>query len=290
MFACAILAPASSRGVKRGISSHALSRSGRKDRSRIAAKIKRMLKMNRPISARDLRLLVFDLDGTLVDSRRDLANCVNAMLRHLNRPELPEDVIGSYVGDGAPMLVRRSLGDHDDDAFFRAGLKYFLDYYLEHKLDHTHLYDGVADALAKLHESRNGGSGRQFVLAVLTNKPVIPARAIMEALGIQRFFSQVYGGNSFPTKKPDPLGIRTLMREFRAEPQQTLVVGDSDIDILTGRSVGAWTCGVRYGFDPSRLERVPPDVLIDHPDELPLIFDPSSWTAHTPDSIRDIVP
>ncbi len=249
-----------------------------------------MLKFNRDVPAHGLCLLVFDLDGTLIDSRRDLANCINAMLRHLDRPELPEDVIGSYVGDGAPMLVRRSLGDPDDDALFRAGLDYFLDYYREHKLDHTHLYPGISDALAAIRDPRNGGSPERHNLAILTNKPVVPARAIVQALGIQQFFAQVYGGNSFPTKKPDPLGIRTLMREFHAQPHQTLVIGDSDIDTLTGRNVGAWTCGVRYGFDPSRLEKAPPDVLIDHPDELPLIFDPASHTAHTSDSIRDIVP
>jgi phosphoglycolate phosphatase len=250
-----------------------------------------MLKFNRAIPAHDLRLLVFDLDGTLIDSRRDLANCVNAMLRHLKRPELPEDVIGSYVGDGAPMLVRRSLGDPDDDALFRGALEYFLDYYREHKLDHTHVYQGIPEALASIRESRNGGSGSQHILVILTNKPVVPARAIVQALGIQEFFTQIYGGNSFPTKKPDPLGIRTLMREFHVLPQQTLVIGDSDIDILTGRSVGAWTCGVRYGFDPSRLENAPPDVLVDRPEDLPLILAPASAAETTvgADSIRNIV-
>ena len=253
-----------------------------------------MLTFHRAIPANDLRLLVFDLDGTLIDSRRDLANCINAMLRHLERPELPEDVIGSYVGDGAPMLVRRSLGDPDDDALFRTGLDYFLDYYREHKLDHTHLYPGVPEALAGIRDNFDGAPDTRRILTMLTNKPVVPARAIVEALGIQQFFAQVYGGNSFPTKKPDPLGIRTLMREFQAQPHQTLVIGDSDIDILTGRSVGAWTCGVRYGFDPSRLEKAPPDVLIDHADELLLLFDPASLSASqatlSADSIRDIVP
>jgi phosphoglycolate phosphatase len=254
------------------------------------AKIGRMLKLNRAIPVHDLRLLVFDLDGTLIDSRRDLANSVNAMLRHLQRPELPEDVIGSYVGDGAPMLVRRALGDPDDDGLFRTGLEYFLDYYHEHQLDHTHLYEGIPAALASIRDGRDGGSAAPHTLAVLTNKPVVPARTIVEALGIQHFFAQVYGGNSFPTKKPDPLGIRTLMREFHAHPHQTLVIGDSDIDMLTGRNVGAWTCGVRYGFDPSRLEKVPPDIFVDSADELPLIFDPASQTVHSPESIHNIIP
>ena len=249
-----------------------------------------MLNFNRAIPANNLRLLVFDLDGTLIDSRQDLANCINAMLRHLRRPELPEDVIGSYVGDGAPMLVRRSLGDPDDDALFRTALEYFLDYYREHKLDHTHAYGGIPEALAAIRDNPNGGSGGSHILTILTNKPVTPARAIVEALGIHEYFAQVYGGNSFPTKKPDPLGIRTLMREFRVEPHETLVIGDSDIDVLTGRNVGAWTCGVKYGFDPSRLDRVAADVLIDHPHELPSILAPDVRTTLNPESVRNVVP
>ncbi|MGE0407620.1 MAG: HAD family hydrolase [Candidatus Korobacteraceae bacterium] len=231
-----------------------------------------MLNFHRPVPVYDLRLLIFDLDGTLIDSRRDLANCINAMLRHLSRPELPEEVISSYVGDGAPMLVRRALGDPDDDALFHTALDFFLDYYREHKLDHTHVYPGIPAALEAIRSGNNGQASPGRIMTVLTNKPVNPARAIVEALGIQPFFAQVYGGNSFPTKKPDPLGVLTLMREFQATARQTLVVGDSDIDILTGRSVEAWTCGVRYGFDPSRLEIAPPDIVIDEPAELPLIF------------------
>jgi phosphoglycolate phosphatase len=253
-------------------------------------KISAMVKFHRAVPVQELRLLVFDLDGTLIDSRRDLANCINAMLRHLQRPELPEDIIGSYVGDGAPMLVRRALGDPDDDALFHSGLEFFLDYYREHKLDHTHLYAGIAEALAAIGDSQNGAAGGRRILTILTNKPVIPARAIVQALGIQQFFAQVYGGNSFPTKKPDPLGIRTLMREFQAAPRQTLVIGDSDIDTLTGHNAGAWTCGVRYGFDPSRLDKAPPDICIDQPGELPLIFAPDCQTVLDAESIRDIVP
>jgi phosphoglycolate phosphatase len=109
-------------------------------------------------------------------------------------------------------------------------------------------------------------------MAVLSNKPVNPSRAIVDALGLGQFFVQVYGGNSFPTKKPDPLGALTLARENAVEPGQALIIGDSDIDVLTARNAGMWSCGVRYGFSPHSLAHAPPDVLVDTPQELPLIF------------------
>jgi len=108
---------------------------------------------------------------------------------------------------------------------------------------------------------------------VLSNKPVNPSRAIVEALGLGGFFTQVYGGNSFPTKKPDPLGALTLARENGAEPAQALIVGDSGIDVLTARNAGMWSCGVRYGFAPHSLEEAPPDVLVDSPHELALVLE-----------------
>ncbi len=245
-----------------------------------------MLKFNRAVPADRLRLLIFDLDGTLVDSRLDLTNSVNAMLRHLRRPELPSDVIASYVGDGTSMLVRRALGDPDDDMLFKTGLDYFLSYYREHKLDHTHVYPGALDALRQIQAADTRSS--PIVMTVLTNKPVVPSRAIVEALGLNGFFARIYGGNSFPTKKPDPMGVQTLMHEFGVQPVEVLVIGDSDVDVLTGRNVGAWTCGVRYGFDPSRLEKAPPDILVDSPRELPLIFSPSSQSALNAEEFRNL--
>ena len=110
-------------------------------------------------------------------------------------------------------------------------------------------------------------------MAVLSNKPVNPSRAIVEALGLGEFFVQVYGGNSFPTKKPDPLGALTLARENGVEPGQALIVGDSGIDVLTARNAGMWSCGVSYGFAPHSLEQAPPDIMVDAPHELPLVFE-----------------
>lgn len=219
----------------------------------------------RKIEPKCLKLLIFDLDGTLIDSRVDLVNSVNATLKHFGRAELPAGVIATYVGDGAPMLMRRALGDPEDQNFVRQALEFFLGYYREHKLDHTHLYPGIIDVLASLQKGQNGLS-RQ--LAVLSNKPVNPSRQIVQALGIGDFFSAIYGGNSFATKKPDPEGARRLMQEAGAGPEETVVIGDSAVDMLTGRNAGAWTCGVTYGFAPHTLEDAPPDVLVDSPEEL----------------------
>ncbi len=232
-----------------------------------------MLKVRKRIPADAIRLIIFDLDGTLVDSRLDLTSSVNAMLVHFGRPALPLDVIASYVGDGAPMLVRRALGDPDDETFVQSALEFFLGYYREHKLDHTVVYAGIFEALDALRRPANR-NGHDRHMAVLSNKPVNPSRAIVEALGLGTFFKQIYGGNSFPTKKPDPLGAFTLAKENNAQPEETMIVGDSDIDVLTAGNAGMWSCGVTYGFAPHSLEQAPPDVIVTSPRDLPLIFDP----------------
>lgn len=229
-----------------------------------------MIKFNRPFDPHTIQLVIFDLDGTLIDSRLDLVHSVNATLRHMKRPELPDDVIASYVGDGAPALISRALGkEADDEKLVRSGLEYFLTYYREHKLDHTHVYAGISEALASLQNSHNGLPRK---MAVLSNKPVNPSRAIVEALGLGKFFELVYGGNSFATKKPDPEGAQTILRETGSEPQKTLIVGDSGVDVLTGRNAGTWTCGVTYGFAPHTLRDAAPDVILDRPAELAELF------------------
>jgi phosphoglycolate phosphatase len=224
-----------------------------------------MIRFLRPFDPHRIRLLVFDLDGTLIDSRLDLIHSVNAMLQHIDRPALDGDVIASYVGDGAPALVRRAVGDTGDEALFRAAMEYFLGYYRIHKLDHTTVYAGMAETLASLAVPSNGV---RRLMAVLSNKPVNPSRDIVRALGLGDFFVRVYGGNSFTTKKPDPLGVRTILQETGVAADEALMIGDSSIDVLTGRNAGLWTCGVTYGFAPRSLENVPPDVLIETPREL----------------------
>jgi phosphoglycolate phosphatase len=209
------------------------------------------------IPADKIRLIVFDLDGTLIDSRKDLANSINAMLTEFNRQPLPEEIIAEYIGDGAGMLVRRALGDPNDEKFVESALTSFLNHYREHKLDYTYVYDGVFESLDALK------TGRQ--MAVLTNKPVIPAKAICDALGLSPYFFRIYGGNSFSTKKPDPEGLTTLIRETGVLPEETVMVGDSDVDILTARRAKTWAIGCLYGLSSHTVESIPSDYLADFP-------------------------
>jgi phosphoglycolate phosphatase len=166
--------------------------------------------------------------------------------------------------------VRRSLGfidDHDlqpkEEEFIEDALVYFLEYYSEHKLDFTYVYDGVIEALQSISASSNGARS----MAVLSNKPVNPSRAIVNALGLKDFFRAVYGGNSFETKKPDPLGVNNLLRETGVAPKEAVIIGDSDIDMITGRNAGIWSCGVTYGLSPETLTHTPGDVMVDSPRE-----------------------
>ena len=223
-----------------------------------------MIRQNKVIPNGQIKLLVFDLDGTLVDSQVDLANAINHMLRHYHRPELPVDVVAGYIGDGATMLVRRSLGDPRDENFVSQAYETFVTYYREHVLDNTYAYPGVVDAIRAIRETANG----RLQMAVLSNKPVRPSERILQGLGMDSFFTRIYGGNSFETKKPDPLGANTLTREAGAAPEETVMVGDSGVDILTARNAGLWSIGVTYGFAPLTLQHALPDVLVDTTAEL----------------------
>ncbi len=234
-----------------------------------------MIRISRTIPLHKIKLIIFDLDGTLIDSERDLAASVNAMLLHYGRKELPIDVIGTYIGDGAPMLIRRALGDPADREFLQEALNYFLMHYREHKLDSTRAYEGIDMVLRQIADV----NGASRTLAVLTNKPVRASHDILAGLGLAGSFFQIYGGNSFATKKPDPLGADTLMREAGVTAEETVMVGDSQVDILTARNAGLWSVGVTYGFAPRTLEQVVPDVLVDTPEELAKALTTLSVTA-----------
>jgi phosphoglycolate phosphatase len=206
-------------------------------------------------------LLIFDLDGTLIDSQIDLANSVNAMRAHMNMGPLDHKIVFSYVGNGAPMLVRRSLGPEASEEDNAVGLRFFLNYYREHMLDHTVLYPGVREALDRLHDSG-------VPLAILTNKPVRFSIGIIHGLGLDSHFFRVYGGNSFEQKKPDPIGIETLLGERPTPRDRTVMVGDSSVDILTARNANVVACGVNWGFQPETFLVAPPDLRIDDLSEL----------------------
>jgi phosphoglycolate phosphatase len=214
-----------------------------------------------------VKALVFDLDGTLIDSKEDLALSMNATLEHLDRKRLEAELIYSYVGGGVQLLVKRALSEGATDEEVERGMAYFLEYYRAHMLDHTLPYPGVCEALGRL-------AGRE--LAVLTNKPVNFSKAILNGLGMIGHFRYVYGGNSFEKKKPDPLGLNTLLRELDAAPREAMMVGDSEVDVQTARNAGTWACGVTYGLGSAKLPASNPDLLLDSLEDLPGYLDTMS--------------
>lgn len=201
----------------------------------------------------DIRLLIFDLDGTLIDSQEDLAIAVNATLAEVGLPPLETHVVASLVGRGALELIRRALGSGFDEQQVMRSLEFFMLFYRRHALEHTRLYPGVAEALDEFGDR---------ILAVLTNKPVRISRDIVAALGLAERFRFIYGGNSFEQKKPDPVGIFSMLEDTGLDARQAMIVGDSRVDVLTGRNAGIWTCGVTYGFQPESFEDDPPDLLV----------------------------
>lgn len=219
----------------------------------------------------DLRLVVFDLDGTLIDSQKDLANSVNATLQHFRFSTLSDEQIANHIGDGASMLVRRALaqaaGTPPSEEQTAFALEFFLEYYREHKLDFTRPYEGVLDSLRTI---RNAVP--TVKMAVLTNKPVRPSRQICDALGLSEFFFQNYGGDSFVTKKPDPEGLLILMNEANVTPTQTVMVGDSKVDVATARNAGVVSLGCTFGLSPGSLLAAGPDALAASPAEWPKLL------------------
>ena len=205
-------------------------------------------------------LLIFDLDGTLIDSKRDLADSVNAMRVHLGEPLLPDELVYSYVGNGAAVLVQRSLPGRDEEEIER-GLRFFLEYYRDHMLDATTLYPGVREGLDKLLAA-------DVKMAVLTNKPVRFSEHLIQGLGLERHFFRIYGGNSFEEKKPHPKGIELLMEESAIGRRETIMVGDSAVDVMTARNAQVRACGVSWGFQPETFAQAPPDFVIDDMNEL----------------------
>jgi phosphoglycolate phosphatase len=208
-----------------------------------------------------VRGLIFDLDGTLINSREDLIESVNAMLVEVGRERLPTEVIAGYIGHGAPVLVARALGAGASKEERWRALEFFLAHYEEHKLDNTCAYPGVAETLAEL-------ARRRVPMAVLTNKPVRISVRILEAMGLAGFFRVIYGGNSFATKKPDPLGAQTILGELNVAAGEALLVGDSEVDVQTARNAGCVAGAVNFGFGVHDRAAFPADIYIDEFGEL----------------------
>jgi phosphoglycolate phosphatase len=185
------------------------------------------------------RLIAFDLDGTLIDSRRDLAESANALIKALGGEPLPEDAIAGMVGEGAALLVKRALEaarlDQPPDAVSR-----FLEMYDARLVNHTRVYDGIVDAL--------DCAGRGARLGVLTNKPIAPTTKLLDAFEIRTRFERVIGGDGPYPRKPDPQGLQAMMDLTGATAERSLMVGDSAIDLETARRAAVRCCIVSYGF------------------------------------------
>ena len=210
-----------------------------------------------------MKLVVFDLDGTLIDSRRDLADSVNAMLADYGAPGLALEAITAMVGEGAAVLVRRALTASGLDPTTPDALARFLSHYDSRLTAHTSPYEGMVAALEALRSEK-------LTLAVLTNKPTRASNVILDRLGLLPFFSQVIGGDTPLGRKPDPAGLLRLVTSAAAAPATSVLVGDSPIDVSTARAAGACVCFARYGFgahEPIQLE--PGELAVDLPSAIP---------------------
>jgi phosphoglycolate phosphatase len=201
-----------------------------------------------------VRALIFDLDGTLIDSKLDLIHSVNAMLREMGRPELEAETISGYIGHGAPQLVARAMSGKATEEELKRALQFFLGYYEEHKMDNTRAYPGVAETLERL---------KKLPLAVLTNKPQRISVRILGSLGLAEYFRAIYGGNSFESKKPDPYGARRILSEFGVAAEEAAIVGDSEVDVQTARNAGTLAAAVNYGFGVHDRASYPADFYLD---------------------------
>jgi phosphoglycolate phosphatase len=218
-----------------------------------------MIHVRRPLPASKLRLLVWDLDGTLVDSMEDLTTSVNAVRKGRGMDPLPQAVVRGFVGGGARNLIRRALEGEETD--LDQALARFLEVYSEHLLDRTRAYPGIPGLLEALE-----GSG--LTMAVLTNKPLAHSEAVLGGLGLARRFRCLRGGDSYPTRKPDPAGLLALLAEMGTAPEEAMMIGDSDNDTLTARRGGLWSLGVTYGYAPESFAAAEPDVRVDEVGEI----------------------
>lgn len=213
-----------------------------------------------------VRAFLFDLDGTLIDSKLDLVNSVNFMLREMNRYTLPLETVAGYVGHGAPRLVADALGPGAAEEDRKAGLEIFLAHYEKHSLDATRAYPGVVEGLQSL---------KDHPMAVLTNKPLKMSMEILEGLELRKYFRHVYGGDSFSTKKPDPAGAQIILGDLGARPEEATLVGDSDVDVQTARNARILAIHVSYGFGQYSRSAHPADLYVDSLQEIAALALPS---------------
>jgi phosphoglycolate phosphatase len=206
------------------------------------------------------RHVVLDLDGTLVDTKDDLVAAVNATLVGLGLPIQDPTTLLAYVGNGARVLLERALGV-DQGARIEEGLDIFMPWYRTHLLDHAAMYPGLREVLEVL-------AGEGVVFSVLTNKPADMSATVLTGFDLDGLCPRLIGGDSLPVRKPDPTGLRHLMAAARIEAAATLMVGDSIVDVTTGRNAGVATCAVLWGFNGAAVRGMGADVEIADPHEL----------------------
>ena len=201
-----------------------------------------------------IRAFLFDLDGTLIDSKLDLVTSVNAILHQMGRAQLSTELVTTYIGHGAPRLIASALGPDATDDQRRTGLSLFMTHYQQHELDATRPYPGVVEALDSL-------SG--FPMSVLSNKPTAMSIEILQGLGLAKYFRSIFGGDSFEKKKPDPTGALAILQELAVPPAQAAMVGDSEVDVQTARNAGMLAVAVNYGFGVHDRTAYPADLYLD---------------------------
>jgi len=208
----------------------------------------------------DLDLLIFDLDGTLIDSRKDIANSVNWTLREMGLEELPHDHIYQYVGHGVRALIQGAVDEaHGVDGYDKA-MKIFDEYYQAHLLDYTQLYPGLLDVLEKNSDK---------ALAVITNKPQRYTDPIMMGLNLTDYFDVILGREACIEMKPHPEPIFKVLSSVSVAPEKAMIIGDTEVDVEAGRRAGIKTCGVLFGFGKEDLIRAAkPDFLVETSEKL----------------------
>jgi len=200
-------------------------------------------------------LIIFDLDGTLIDSRRDIANAVNHTLKEVGLEEKSVSEISSYIGTGVEDLIRRSLGKKQDSLFKKA-LSVFIEYYREHCLDNTYLYSGVKDVLEYFKNKRK---------VIVTNRRYETAILALRKLGVYNYFEDVLGGDDLGYLKPSSCLLDEVIHRLNIEKERTIIVGDMDVDILAGKRAGITTCAVTYGIGKKGdILKTKPDYIIDN--------------------------
>ncbi len=222
------------------------------------------------MAPRPCRLFLFDLDGTLIDSKEDISKSVSLALDRLKLPQVSAARIIGFVGDGVQKLIQRTLqestGARPKQALVDAAIPVYLEEYGLHLLDSTQLYPGIRQALNALWWAD---------CAVITNKPERFSRAILEALGIAGRFCSIIGGDSMNERKPDPAPLLRIMDVRRTPPAETAMVGDSRVDIRAGKAAATMTCGVLGGFGTrEELEAEGCDLIVGHLSELAEHFCP----------------